>query len=608
MHSNFRLIFLLHLLILPSLSQSFSQKHKVVESSNEYIIVEFDFSNSYVIENTIVDGRKYNVIKGDENYYRNPGDPWLPLVNLSIGIPHDSNPTMQILRNDRISYSNKFIMPYPETDPLFEKPDVEKINKEIYSKSQFFPYEIVQINSPYDFRYAKILPIAVSPYQFNPVTRELVYNNKFVVKINFNARSETIRTALSDAMTEGYLKSAVINAENAKNWISKPIPTLDSPLIGNDSWYDPDKNYFKIYLKEKGVYRVNYIELISAGVPLGNNTPIEKLELFNNGNPVPIDLVDTNNDQLFNSNDYLQFIGYPAPPSPFVKMNLYNLSNVYWFSYESDSTGNIYNNVDGFPQSWSKTIQSTKHVVHFEKDSIFERMGYSTTEEIDYWFWGKANAQDGHAVFGFEDRFVGFENRTVDSNYVTLRVKMHGMTNNSRCNPEHKAYIKITDQLIGVQYWDGQEQQTFEKKFYISSDSINIFPVGNRLNVWVTGEACPAPSNNDEIRVNWYEFEYWRALKTNPDNFMFKSHEFGNIRFWTFGWLKNNMKIYIPERNKMISNPHITNDQYNSVFFVDTAQVGTEYFCVADNYFLAVDSIVNDQPSKLRHIANALII
>jgi len=72
-----------------------------------------------VIENTIVDGRKYNVIKGDENYYRNPGDPWLPLVNLSIGIPHDSNPTMQILRNDRESYSNKFIMPYPETDPLF---------------------------------------------------------------------------------------------------------------------------------------------------------------------------------------------------------------------------------------------------------------------------------------------------------------------------------------------------------------------------------------------------------------------------------------------------------------------------------------------------------
>ncbi|MCK5703773.1 MAG: hypothetical protein KAI29_21595, partial [Cyclobacteriaceae bacterium] len=230
--------------------------------------------------------------------------------------------------------------------------------------------------------------------------------------------------------------------------------------------------------------------------------------------------------------------------------------------------------------------------------------GYSSTEDIDYWLWGKANAQDGHSVFGFEDRFVDFENRTVDSNYVTLRAKMHGMTTNQACNPDHKAYFDITDQRIGETYWDGQEQYIFDKKFYISADSINIFPVGNRLNVWVTGETCPAPSNNDEIRVNWYEFEYWRALKTNPDNFMFKSHESGNIRFWTFGWLENNMKIYIPERNKMITNPKITNDQFNSVFFVDTANVGTEYFCVADNYFLTADSIVNDQPSNLRDISN----
>jgi len=392
MYSNLRSVLQIIIISLTFTFLSSAQIFKIIESTSDHITIEFNFNNSYSVYDTLVDGRKYNVIKGDENYYRNPGDPWLPLVNLSIGIPHDSNPTIQILQNDRVSYSNKFIMPYPETDPLFEEPDVEKINKEIYSKSQFFPVEIVQLNSSYDFRYAKILPIAVSPYQFNPVTRELVFNKKFVVKINFNVRSETVRITLSDAMTDGYLESAIINVEIAKNWISKPTPKLDSPLSSNDYWYDPNKNYFKIYLKEKGVYRVNYTELISAGVPLGNNTSIEKLELFNNGNPVPIDLVDTNNDQLFNSNDYLQFVGYPAPASPYANMNLYNLSNVYWFSYESDSTGNNYNDVNGFPQSWNKSFQSTRHVVHFEEDSIFERMGYSSSEDIDYWFWGKATA------------------------------------------------------------------------------------------------------------------------------------------------------------------------------------------------------------------------
>jgi hypothetical protein len=603
MHSIFRYVFQILIISLTISFLSSAQNFKIIESTSNHITIEFNFINFYFIYDTLVDGRKYNVIKGDENYYRNPGEPWLPLINLSIGIPHDSNPTTQILRNDRESYSNKFIVPYPETDPLFEEPDVQKINEEIYSKNNFFPNEVVQINSSYDFRYAKILPIAVSPYQFNPVTRELVFNKKFVVKINFNVSSKTIRASLSDAMTEGYLESAVINNENAKNWISKPTPILDSPLSGNNSWYDPDKNYFKIYLKEKGVYRINYMELISAGVPLGNNTPNEKLEIFNNGNPVPIDLVDTNEDQIFNSNDYIQFVGYPAPASPNAYMNLYNLSNVYWFSYESDSAGNIYNDVDGFPQNWSKTFQSTSHVVHFEEDSIFERMGYSSSGEIDHWFWGKATAHDRHAVFGFEHRFDEFTNRTQDSNYVTLRVQMHGMTNSIWCTTDHKAEVYLTDQPMGFTIWDGQEAELFKKNFYISEDSIHIFPTGNRLNVFVRGNIC-TNIDNDEIRINWYEFEYWRDLKTNPDNFIFKSHEAGNIRFWTFDWLKSNMKIYIPERNKMISNPHMPNDQFNSVFFVDTAQVGTEYFCVADNYYHSVDSIVNDQPSNLRDLSN----
>jgi len=593
-------------IIIVSLTFTFlssAQNFKIIESTQNHLMIEFDFSNLYTVSDTLVDGRKYQIIRGDENYFRNPGDPWLPLVNLSIGIPHDINPTMQILKNDRVSYSNKFIMPYPETDPIFEEPDVEKINKEIYSKSQFFPIEIVQLNSSYDFRYAKILPIAVSPYQFNPVTRELVFNKKFVVKINFNFKRETIRIAISDAMTISYIETAVINTENAKNWISKPAPAFDPPPNSNDSWYDPDKNYFKIYLKEKGVYRVNYSELISAGVPLGNNTPIEKLELFNNGNPIPIDIIDTNNDQIFNGNDYVQFVGYPAPASPNAYVNLYNLSNVYWFSYESDSTGNIYNDVGGFPQNFEQTIASTKHTIHFEKDSIFERMGYSTTAEIDHWFWGRATAQDGRAVFGFEDRFDGFSNRAQDSNYVTLRVKMHGMTNSTFCNTDHKAEIYLTDQPLGNVIWDGQEVELFQKEFYVSADSISIFPTGNRLNIWVRGQICSLV-HSDEIRINWYEFEYWRALKTNSDNFIFKTNKGGNIRFWTFGWLRNNMKIYIPERNKMISNPNITNDQFNSVFFVDTANVGTEYFCVADNYYFSVDSIVNDQPSNLRDISN----
>ena len=85
----------------------------------------------------------------------------------------------------------------------------------------------------------------------------------------------------------------------------------DSPSMQNDYWYNPNKNYFKIYVKEKNIYRLTYEELISSGVQLGSNTPINKLEMFNNGLPVPIEVFDNNDDSLFNSGDYLQFVGFP---------------------------------------------------------------------------------------------------------------------------------------------------------------------------------------------------------------------------------------------------------------------------------------------------------
>jgi len=229
-------------------------------------------------------------------------------------------------------------------------------------------------------------------------------------------------------MSKSYLESAVLNLNEAKNWISKPVLAGDSPQIAGGYWYNPNKNYFKFFIKDKGVYRVTYDELIAAGVQLGSNTLINKLELFNEGKSIPLDIIDTNGDTLFNESDYLQFVGSVLPPSPYAYMNIYNLSNVYGFSYESDSTGNNYNNIDGLPNppNYDQSITTTRHTIHIEKDSLYERLGRSTTAENDFWLWGRATAQNRQAFFGFEDRFDEFPKRNPDSTYVTLRVKMQG--------------------------------------------------------------------------------------------------------------------------------------------------------------------------------------
>jgi len=93
MNSISRTLTLLNFLLLIFISQSFAQKYKIIESNIDHITIEFDFVGSYSIEDMIVNGKKFQKIRGNENYYREPGDPWIPLIDYNIGVPHNSNPS-----------------------------------------------------------------------------------------------------------------------------------------------------------------------------------------------------------------------------------------------------------------------------------------------------------------------------------------------------------------------------------------------------------------------------------------------------------------------------------------------------------------------------------
>ncbi|MCU0364672.1 MAG: hypothetical protein MUE93_03260, partial [Ignavibacteriaceae bacterium] len=329
-------LFFVNLILLISGLNSYPQVYKVVESGTDHLIVEFNFGSYYAVVDTSVEGRTYQKIRGEDYSMRNPGDPWVPEFMVLAGIPFDSKPNIKIIEQRQSVIKNRFIIPYPEEDPAFVKQDFEKINKEIYSKNELFPASPANFNEIYVVRYVTILPIAIAPYQFNPVTRDLVFNSYLKVRIDFNTQIGSNIRSLNDAMTDEFLKSSVVNYQEAQSFTGM-ISSGDSPAQQNDYWFNPNKNYIKIYVKQKNVYRVTYQELISAGAQLGSSTSTKKLEMFNNGVPVPIEVFDTNDDSLFNTGDYLQFVGYPAKESPYCKTNIYNLTNVYWFSYQSDS-------------------------------------------------------------------------------------------------------------------------------------------------------------------------------------------------------------------------------------------------------------------------------
>ncbi len=442
-----------------------------------------------------------------------------------------------------------------------------------------------------------MLPILIAPYQFNPVTRDLIFISKVRVRVDFHEQNNFDFINLTDATTKEFLNTSIINTEIAETFTGK-IASVNSPSLQGNYWYNPNKNYFKIYVNKKNVYRLTYEDLIASGVPLGSNTPAEKLEIFNDGMPVPIEVFDTNDDLIFNAGDYLQFVGFPASPTEFCTLNIYNLSNVYWFSYQSDSTGRKYEQTPAW-SNYSRTYFDNLTTIHLEKDSLYERLGHSYDDNRDFWFWDKASSRNQQVSYRFVNYFSSFPIWNTDSAYIRIRVAMQGISTNGTCSPDHKAYLSINDKAIGDISWDGQTDIIFDTKFYASPDSIPIFP-GNGLYVEVRGDHCG--TTDDEIRINWVEFEYWRGNSASGKYYNFINYDVSGInRYGIFNWPQDSdMRIYVPGKGKMMYLPDPSTYQQ----FVDTMSFKAEYFLVSSDYFQTVDSIVADTPSDLRDLSN----
>ena len=593
---SLNLVFFVIALLIISNLKIYSQVYKVVESNSDYITIEFNFEKFYSIVDTSFDGKTYQKIRGEDYSLRNTGDPWLPEFKVLAGIPFDSNPTIKILEQKQSINKNKFIIPYPAEDPALVNQDFEKINRDIYSKDEFFPNSFALLEDRYTVRYANVLPISIAPYQFNPITRDLIFNYHIKVRIDFNKESNLTVLAVNDAMSTDFLESSVINYTDALNFLGRVV-SGDASLQQNDYWYNPNKNHFKIYVKEKKLYRLTYEELIAAGAQLGSSTYIDKLEMFNDGLPVPIEVFDVNKDSIFYSGDYLQFIGYPASPTPYCKLNIYNLTNVYWFSYESDSTGLNYKMTDHFVGNYLRSYFTNLTTLRFEKDTMYEHLGYAPNDLRDFWFWDKASSHLGEVSYAFVKYFDSFPEWFTDSAFVQLKIAMQGISNPG-CTNDHKAYVIINDKDVGDISWDGQNDVVFNKKFYASPDSIPIYP-GNELRVEVRGDLCS--DGDDEIRINWVEFEYWRGNSAFGKYHNFKNYDLDGVnRYGIFDWQGSDMRIYIPSKNKMMYLPSTSSYEQ----FVDTLSSETEYFLAASDYYNTVDSIVADNPSDLRNLSN----
>ena len=225
----------------------FAQSYKIIDSNSDYIKLEFNFENKYRILDTLIEGNKFQFIEGDDYYFGNPGDPSIPGVLINIGIPFNSKLQVKLLSINQEKIQQVFLTPYP--DSLNQPFNKLNFNDTIYNSNNYFPRSSTDIKSIATVRYARIAGVMVYPFQFNPISRELIYNKRITLQIDYQneySKSQSV-VKIDDQMTYDIIKASTINPNEAISFTGKIISTANSAQSSEVYWYDPQKNYYKIF-------------------------------------------------------------------------------------------------------------------------------------------------------------------------------------------------------------------------------------------------------------------------------------------------------------------------------------------------------------------------
>ncbi|MBC8415117.1 MAG: hypothetical protein ISS80_03895 [Candidatus Cloacimonetes bacterium] len=220
----------------------------VLEETSERIVVKITLDDM-----TIEDGSDFTYINVlDWTGEGLPGAPDLAVKILNIAIPpHGYIKTKVLSQNVQRKMLNKPVSPVPTIrkggktyDYIFE------IDQDLYSRGRA---EMIQVQEETRAGFFTVLPIKLSPFNYNAVTFELTYCDELVLQIDITGET-SYHNRLSGKFESVY-QDFILNYKSAKYWKTRASRKINSiPFEKSDFWY-------KFELPQDGLYELTFDEL-----------------------------------------------------------------------------------------------------------------------------------------------------------------------------------------------------------------------------------------------------------------------------------------------------------------------------------------------------------
>lgn len=495
-----------------------SEEIHILESNNSDIIFEYS-PDTLVFEET----PEGTYIRAKNcNYTEDIGKPLLPIRTFHIGIPEFSDYSVSLLSIETGTKSRVNIVPVPE---LFSFNGVSEYrftkDEKIYSSDEYYPPEQLFYEPPSFLRDQRILAVKIPLARYNPRQNSLIFVKKVKVKVSYSPAG--IKKSWRRDTFEEVYKALLLNYEISKFWrrARKKMKQKDDPFMQSNFWY-------KLSIKEEGVYRIGYMDLRNLGVNPNSIDP-RTIKLYNGGSkPLPENLteprpqlreipvwIEGEADGSFDPSDYLIFYGiatsrweYPTDDYSYFE-NPYTDTNVFWLTWGGEE-GLRMEMQDGFPQD-PAALRPTS----FETPMRIEENRINSSKIAKRWEWEAIEAS-GKRNYTFET--YGVEPGSEASFSAKLRTSKPTHTG----EVTHRFRIYLNNKLLA------DTSVNYERPIDVETPVDTLLEGENEIRVENLGEP------NSILYLDFFEIRYTKKYiaKNNqlsftlPHSFMQGTYEF----------------------------------------------------------------------------------
>jgi hypothetical protein len=487
---------------------------QVLQSDQEGIVFRYSVPEP-VFTKAKINGIDFDQINLDKCVSSNlPGEPQLPVRIVVIGIPPDAEIKVEILEQTSQEHSGINLAPnlkIEESDKnqLGYEVSYQELNKTIML-DRFFPEAMVYLEPPTFLRNQRVVRLKIYPIQFNPQRKTIRYHPEFTIAVRFSGGKKEPQRVKEDLFEEIY-QSVLLNYEQSKPW---------RKVEGRQSFFKPgvvypfdySENWYKLVVRDNGIYKIDRTMLLQAGAPVSEIDPRTFRIFSGGGKTLPSNnsnsflelkelsiFVSGEDDGILDSDDFILFYGWSVNDWDYDSTgkqasfytNPFTYDHIFWLTFNEGISfpqppkrmevkeGNLEEQNPFVPYKFKARL-------HLEQDKEQDK----ENENYRDWFW-------------------------LETDSIRMFVSLPGAV------PEDTNLVKVKSTSVGgVSIRVNQESANIidslsSKTIRIASTSAFHGGIVDTLDFVFSAKAF----------LDYYEVEYWRRFECHDRQLFFESPE-----------------------------------------------------------------------------------